>query len=121
MDKMSFGCNNIFCMEFDHIDQTFCIKIKVEETSLTTELIYLYKKNSIHALEELSKQILKSITTRISLDAPIIKERLYCEAVLLIVEVEKMYNIAFSQVFKNIALKVFCQEAYTAYLTNKYD
>ena len=121
MDKTSFGVNNVFWMEFVHMEHTFCIRIKVEDASLTTELIYVYKKNDMNSVEELSKQLLKANTTSILLGEDITKERLYCEAVLLICEVEKMYDITFSQVFKNIALKVFCQEAYSAYLNNKYD
>lgn len=121
MDKMSFGYNNVFWMEFVHMEHTFCIRIKIEETSLTIELIYVYKKNDMHSIEELSKQLLKSNTTSIILGKDITKERLYCEAILLICEVEKMYDIAFSQTFKNIALKVFCQNAYSAYLVNKID
>ena len=121
MDKMSFGYNNVFWMEFVNMDHTFCIRIKVEETSLTTELIYAYKRNDRSSVEELAKQLLKSNTTNIILGQDITKERLYSEAVLLICEVEKIYDITFSQTFKNIALKTFCQESYSAYLINKYD
>lgn len=119
MDRMSFGCNNVFWMEFVHMDHTFCIRFKIETGTLETELIYAYKKSNINSVEELSKQLLKSNISKVLLGENISKERFYCEAIILIDQVEKMYGITFSQVFKTIALKVFCQEAYSAYLANK--
>lgn len=120
MDHMSFGYNDIFWMEFDHMGSKFCIRFRIDATHLHTDLYYAYSTNNFQDIEEKSKQNLKSNTVYKGLSRDPQKGRytLYNEGKKILEEVEKIYGIAFSQTLKNIALKVFCQECHSAYLIN---
>ena len=122
MDKMSFGYNDIFWMEFDHMGSKFCIRIRIDSRHLTTEVYYAYMTNNFQDIEEKGKQLLKANTVHESVNyhnANKGRNTIYSEAKKTLEEVEKMYDIAFSQTLKNIALKVFCQECHSAYVFNK--
>ena len=122
MDKMSFGCNNLSWMEFDHNGSKFCIRIRIGEEKLSIDVYYVYTSIDCHDIEEKSKQLLKSISIPKHVnhnDAHKGRYTLYFESKKIIEEIEKMYDMTFSNSFKNIALKTFCQDCYSAYLLNR--
>lgn len=121
MNKMNFGCNNVFWMEFVHNGQTFCIKFDIKSKCLISELFYSYLINDKNGIEKFTTYSLKQNKSfiMVRLDADTGTWQLYNNANNLIRDVERMYDIKFSQTFKNIALKVFCQEVHSAYLLNK--